>query len=103
MVSTALIVVIVLIIAIWGFIEFKRFRHKIWAILLIVLILFAYFSFASVVKSNDINIKTFDGIKEAGKLYGLWFVHAFQNMKMIVTGAVHMDWKGNETNKTIIK
>lgn len=93
------VVVAVLILAIWIFIEFKRFRHKIWALLLIILILFGYFSFNSAIKGEDLDLKTMDGIKEAGSLYFLWVGHAFGNMKTITSNAINMNWSANKTAK----
>ncbi len=96
-IGATFVIVAVLIFAIWIFVEFKRFRHKIWAVLLIVLILFTYFSFMSVIKEKNIDIKTVDGLKEAGGLYLSWLGHAFGNIKMITTNAINMDWEGNKS------
>jgi len=99
MVSTTLIVVLILVIAIWLIIEFKRFRHKILAVFLILLILFTYFSFSAVIKGRDLDLKTFSGINEAGKIYVLWLGGLFKNFKTITTNAIDMDWKVNETEE----
>jgi ABC-type microcin C transport system permease subunit YejE len=104
MVSAILILVLILVVAIWLIIEFKRFRHKILAVFLILLILFTYFSFAGVVKDKNLDLKTFDGMKEAGKLYFVWLGHAFKNVKVVTSNVIDMDWRMNETieqNKTI--
>jgi uncharacterized PurR-regulated membrane protein YhhQ (DUF165 family) len=103
MVNTILILVIVLIAAIWLFIEFKRFRHKMLAIFLIVLILFTYFSFSAVIKGKNLDLKTFDGMKEAGKIYVLWLGNIFENVKVVTSNAINMNWKLNQSldiNKT---
>jgi hypothetical protein len=103
MVNTVLILVIVLIAAIWLFIEFKRFRHKMLAVFLIVLILFTYFSFSAVIKGKNLDLKTFEGMKEAGKIYVLWLGNIFQNVKVVTSNAINMNWKFNgsvEQNKT---
>ncbi len=104
MVSITLILVLVLIIAIWLIIEFKRFRHKLLAIFLILLVIFTYFSFSAVIKGTDLDLKTFDGMKEAGKMYFLWIGNVFKNAKVITSNAINMSWKTNETgelNKTL--
>lgn len=88
-----------LILAIWVFIEFKRFRHKIWAIALILVILLGYFSFSAAVKGKDVNLKSMDGLKNAGGLYLAWLGHAFGNMKVITTNAISMNWADNESEK----
>jgi predicted ferric reductase len=97
MVSATLILVLVLIIAIWLIIEFKRFRHKILAVFLILLILFTYFSFAGVIKDKNLDLKTFNGMKEAGKLYFIWLGNAFNNVKVVTSNAINMSWRMNET------
>jgi predicted ferric reductase len=104
MVNPIFILVLVLIVAIWLIIEFKRFRHKILAVFLIVLILFTYFSFASVVKGKDLDLKTFSGMKEAGKLYFVWLGNIFKNVKVMTANAINLSWSINETselNKTL--
>ena len=93
------VTVAVLILAIWILVEFKRFRHKVWAILLILLILGAYFSFNSVTKGKDLDLKTAAGLKEAGGLYLSWLGHAFTNMKTITSNAINMDWVGTNSSK----
>jgi hypothetical protein len=104
MVNPILIIVVVLIAVIWLFIEFKRFRHKMLAVFLIILILFTYVSFSSVIKGKNLDLKTLDGIKEAGQLYVLWLGNAFKNVKVVTSNVIDMNWKVNdtlETNKTL--
>ena len=103
MVAAGFILVLVLIVAVWLIIEFKRFRHKILAVFLILLILFTYFSFSAVIKDKGVDLKTFDGMKEAGKLYVLWLGNLFKNVKVVTSNAIDMNWKMNETeaNKTL--
>jgi hypothetical protein len=104
MVNSILILVIVLVVVIWLFIEFKRFRHKMLAVFLILLILFTYFSFAAVVKDKGLDLKTFEGMKDAGKLYVLWLGNAFKNVKVVTSNVIDMNWEVNGTpdsNKTL--
>ena len=96
MVNVTLIVVLILAAAVWLIIEFKRFRHKILAVFLILLILFTYFSFSSIVKRDGLDLKTPDGLKEAGKVYVLWIGNAFKNVKVITANAVNLSWIPNE-------
>jgi hypothetical protein len=98
MVSPILILVVVLIAVIWLFIEFKRFRHKMLAVFLIVLILFTYFSFSAVIKGKNIDLKTPDGLKQAGHLYVLWLGNAFKNVKVVTSNVINMSWSVNETS-----
>jgi predicted ferric reductase len=101
MVSITLIVVLVLIVAIWLIIEFKRFRHKLLAIFLILLVLFTYFSFSTILNKNSLDLKTVDGVKEAGKLYVIWLGNVFKNVGAITADAIHLNWGINESLKDI--
>jgi H+/Cl- antiporter ClcA len=98
-------VVAVLILAVWMLMEFKKLKHKIWAVLLIVLILGAYFSFNSVTKGKDLDLKTMEGLKEAGGLYLVWLGNAFGNVKTITSNAINMNWteinKSNNNNSSL--
>ena len=97
-ISSTVLIIAVLIIAIWFIIEFKRLRHKMFAIFLIVLILFTYISFSVVLKGANVDFKTSSGVIEAGKLYLVWLGSAFGNMKVLTANAIKMDWKS--TNST---
>ncbi|MBU1136038.1 MAG: hypothetical protein KJ559_00830 [Nanoarchaeota archaeon] len=96
-IGITLLIIGILIAAIWIIIEFKRLKHKLFAIFLIGLILFAYLSFTFTFKGQDLDFKTIPGMIEASKLYFSWIGSAFGNMKSITTNAVKMDWGGNET------
>jgi len=93
------ILVLILIILIWMFIEFKRMKHKIFAIFLIALILFFYFSITYVFKGNNVDFKSFSGLKNATNLYMSWLVSAFGNIKSITSNIIKMNWGiKNSTN-----
>lgn len=97
MIGFIFIIVLVLIAFIWMFIEFKRLKHKLFAILLIGAILFFYFSAAYVFKGNNIDFKSISGVKEAGSLYFSWMISAFSNIKEITSNAINMDWGTNNS------
>mgnify|MGYP001612662498 CR=1 FL=1 len=97
-IGVVLLVIVILVVLIWLLMEFKQFRHKIWAVFLIALILFTYFSFTTVLKGKDIDLKSVSGLTQATKLYFSWLGSAFANVKTITTNAIHMDWRN--TNKT---
>lgn len=99
-IGIALLIVGILVIGIWMFVEFKRFRHKLWAILLIVLIILTYVSFLVTLKGKNIDFGSVDGIRTAGKLYFSWLGSVFSNIKTITTNAIKMDWKPDQ-NVTI--
>jgi len=92
-----LLIIGIIVAVIWVFIELKRFRHKIWAVFLIILILFTYFGFMMSIKGKNIDLKSMDGIKTAGKLYFAWLTNAFKNTKIITTNVIKMDWRGDNS------
>lgn len=96
-VGTTLLIVASLIVVIWLVVELRRFRHKMLAIFLIALILFTYLGFMASIRGKDLNLRSADGIKTAGKLYLSWLGSVFGNLKTITVNAIHMDWKSNET------
>jgi hypothetical protein len=91
-----LLIVLLLVGAIWLFVEVKRFRHKAFALFLIVLILFTYLGFTATIKGKNIDLKTTDGIKDAGQFYLSWLGSIFSNFKTLTSNAVNMDWKVSE-------
>jgi len=93
MLDVAFVLVLVLVLGIWLVIEFRRFKHKIFAILLIVVILFTYFSFFLAIKGQGLDLKTFDGVRDAGKMYFLWIGNAFDNVKIVTSNVISMNWK----------
>ena len=97
MVNAILILVVALIVLIWLSHEIKKVKHKVIAVFLILLLVFTYFSFSSVIKGKDLDLKTMDGMKEAGRLYVLWLGHAFKNVKTATGNIINMDWKINES------
>ena len=98
-IGLGLIITAALIAVIWIFIEFKRLRHKIFAIFLMVLIIFSYVSFSVIIKSNDVDLKTPAGWLTASELYFSWLGSVFQNTKYITAQAVKLDW--SSTNSSI--
>ena len=82
----------VLIIGIWVFIELRRLKHKMFAIFLITLILFLYASSTLALKGQEVDIKSTEGIVKASKIYFAWLGSAFGNMRTITTNAIKMDW-----------
>ena len=97
-IGTTLLIVLVLVAAIWILVEFKRFKHKMFAVLLIVLILFTYVSFVATIKGKNLDFTTTDGLKKAGQLYFSWLGSVFKNMKTLTTNAINLDWKVNESD-----
>ncbi|MEK6945240.1 MAG: hypothetical protein AABW63_00410 [Nanoarchaeota archaeon] len=95
--GATIFIIIVLIAAIWITLEFKRARHKIFAIFLIALILFTYFSFTTAIKGQNVDLGSTSGMVKAVGLYFGWLGHLFGNLKTITANAVRMDWNNNNS------
>ncbi len=89
-------IIATLVIVIWLLVEFKRMKHKLFAIAIIGLLIFGYVTINLAIKGKDLDFKTFDGWKNAGKLYFSWFSGAVSNMKSITNYAIHKDWKSTD-------
>jgi hypothetical protein len=74
-------------------------QHKLYAILVILLVIFFYTTTSRLVQQNNIDVKTFDGMVIAGKLYVNWLGHVLSNTKALIGNALKMDWIGNTTLK----
>ena len=96
-IGISILVVAVLIIAIWVIIETKRMKHKMLAIFLIGLILFSYFSFSFVLKEEEIDFRSVEGVQNMAGLYFSWLGTVFVNFKTLTTKAIKMNWQRNET------
>ncbi|MBU3907310.1 MAG: hypothetical protein KKA64_03610 [Nanoarchaeota archaeon] len=96
--GAAFLIIGVLIAGIWIILEFKRFRHKFFAIFLILLILFFYVTFSYTIKGKNVDLRTAPGVVNAVKIYFSWLVSASMNVKAITTNAIKMNWGGNQTS-----
>ena len=68
-----------------------------YAIIVVVLLIFFYTTFSNVINDNQIDVKSFDGVISAGKLYFFWLGNAVQNIVVIGGDVIKMDWVGNAT------
>lgn len=91
------IIIGILIILALIFAKMRHIKHKFFAIGVIILIIFFYVSMSNVLKNQKVDLKTFNGIIMAGKLYFSWLGHAAVNVKNVAGNAVKMDWAGNST------
>lgn len=96
-IGSGLLIVAVIFIALWLFIEMSHIKHKIFLFLLIALLLFTYFSAYYVIKEQNIDLSTSEGLIDASKIYFSWLGGMFENVKILTSNAVNLDWKKNET------
>jgi len=95
----AILILAVLIITIWIFIEVKRTRHKLFAWFLIAILIFGFISFAWVIKDKEINYSTVSGMLTVGKIYFSWLGAVISNLGTMTSHAIKMDWSANDTDK----
>lgn len=102
MIGVVLFIILVIVAFIYFLVEFKRMRHKIFAIVLIALILFLYISATFFVfKGKTVDYKTVPGVINAGGIYLSWIGGVFwDNLKTITTNAIKMGWGSNETTSS---
>jgi len=73
-------------------------RERYYITGLILILLFLYISSSLVFQKNNVSLKTFEGVVEAGKIYFSWLGGVFNNAKVIVGHALNMNWDVNSTN-----
>lgn len=95
------IILAILIALIFLVFKVRHFRHRIFTIVLILLVIFFYLTIPQVILNNDVDLKSFNGIIKAGKLYVIWLGQSFNNLKILTGQALGMDWVGNRTKKTL--
>ena len=91
------ILITITIIVILILVRVKKLKHEIIAVFMIALLLFGVFSFTLAFKGQNVSIKDMPGLENAAKIYFLWFGNAVDNVKIITTNAIHMNWQGNKT------
>ncbi len=79
-------------------IRINHYKHKFTLILLLIFALFIYSTAMVVHTTNDLDFTTTEGFFNAVKIYIGWLGNSFQNLRVITTNAVKMDW--TSTNGT---
>ena len=75
-------------------------KKNFFFILLIGVILFFSFTLYRFHKIHDVDLASFGGIVQAGRLYFAWFLNLFSNLGSITGYAINQDWVLNSTNVT---
>ena len=96
--NLVIIGLIILIVLIYVLTEVKRMKHKFVSLFLIALILFGFFSFTFVFAGKNLTVNSIADVEKMGNLYFSWLGNLFNNVKIITTNAIHMDWQGNKTS-----
>jgi len=98
MIGVILVIVSLLLIGIWVYIEVQKFKHKAIAIFLIGLLVFIYITGAFVLKDKGASFKSVSGMMTATKIYFSWLGTVFVNLKTITSNAMKLNWENQ--NKT---
>ncbi len=96
-ISVVIFILVILVAAIWILFGFKKMKHKFLALFLIALILFSFFSFNAAFGGKDVSIKNISDVGKLVKIYFSWLINVFDNLKVITTQAVKMNWQGNKS------
>ena len=75
-------------------------RKNLFLIFIIGVILFLSFTIYSFHKVHDVDLTSFGGVVQAGRLYFAWFLNLFKNVGSITGYAIKQDWILNSTNMT---
>lgn len=101
------VVIGILVVVFLLLLKFRHVRHRFLAVVLVLLLLFFYLTATQLFAEKDVNLKSFDGLVTAGRVYGAWLWHATGNTRVILGNAIKMDWIGNSSlsmqNKTQTK
>lgn len=83
--------------------KFKEIRHRAGLFVLIFILLFFVITASQVYSTYKIDLKSFDGVAYAGKVYLAWLGNLFHNVKSISGYAIKQDWSFNLSNVSQIK
>ncbi|MEM3405360.1 MAG: hypothetical protein QW117_00055 [Candidatus Pacearchaeota archaeon] len=86
------IIILIAIVFIYLIIKIKHAHNKFFITLIILALLFLYLSIYSVVKTNNIDVKSMDGMIMAGKAYIKWVGNVIDNTKTIIGNAIRLNW-----------
>lgn len=95
-----IIIFIAIVVLVFIISKIAGVKQNIFAFIIITLILFSFLSFSLAFKGKDISINSLGDLQEAGVIYLAWVGNAFDNVKIITTQAIKLDWQANNTKKT---
>ena len=97
------ILLILVFVVLMVLFKFKEIRHQIGLVVIAMLLLFLVFSVYSVYSKHKVDLSTFDGAIEAGKIYVTWLGGVGHNIAKVTGYAVHQDWGFNSNNSTSVR
>lgn len=103
-----MVVIAVVVILIFVIMKFKELRHKAGFLVVLFLLLFLGLTFANIYFKSNADLKTFDGVMTAGKLYFSWLGQVAKNIGDVTGYVIHQDWgsvpgTSGFTNSSVLK
>lgn len=95
-----LILIAIAAIAIFLVMKFKETRHKMGFVILFVLLLFFGLSIWKLYSSNNLDLTSYDGLIDAGRVYFSWLGSVFHNAVKISSYTTKLDWSINSTENS---
>ena len=81
-----------IVLALFLVFKVRHIKHRFYLIVFVLLILFLSLTLPRVMEDSSVNLKTASGIYSAAKVYFSWLVHAFNNLKVLTSNAIKMNW-----------
>ena len=92
-----IILAVLLVVLVVLFFKAKHFKHGLGSYFLVFIMIFLIASTSYVYLTNDVDLTTFDGLVNCGKVYFSWLGGVFHNTKQITAYAVKQDWSANSS------
>lgn len=92
------IILLLLGCVIYFFIKLNHIRSRFMITLILLFLLFLFLSSYIVIKKNNIEVKSFQGLVIAGEAYFKWLSQVFNNTKTLIGNAIKMDWSPKSIN-----
>ena len=91
-------IIAVLVLVLIILMRFKEVRHKLGLVVISIFILFLVITFAQIYSAHDLELNSFDGVVNAGKIYFSWLGQAVKNVVRVSGYAVKQEWGFNISN-----
>lgn len=89
-----LAVIIAVIFVIFFFLKARHVRHRFYVIVFVLFLAFIIISGSNIIKQNNVDLTSFNGLVTAGKVYVKWLGKVVENVKTISGNAIKSDWAG---------
>lgn len=83
-----------IVIVLFFIIRFRHMRHRFYVIFIVLMLAFFYFSGVNIIKQNNTDLTSFNGLVTAGKVYIQWLGKVVDNVKTLSGNVVRADWGG---------